>query len=140
MTLMQQVKQNKKPTSERSWDSARATVSDRVMNLGQNRCQDASSSPSTSPTMHSSANITPELARQFAFCLFHHNQMGVAGPSGPHCLKLSFSVFLCTWPLQDASFFFFALKKNQLIYFWLLWVVVAARGLSLVAGAGAALY
>ena len=90
--------------------------------------------------MHSSANITPELARQFAFCLFHHNQMGVAGPSGPHCLKLSFSVFLCTWPLQDASFFFFALKKNQLIYFWLLWVVVAARGLSLVAGAGAALY
>ena len=113
--LMQQVKQNKKPTSERSWDSARATVSDRVMNLGQNRGQDASSSPLPSPPpLHAQlCQHHTGTSQAVCFCLFHHNQMRVVRPSGPHCLKPSFSVFLCTWPLQDASFFFFLhLKKS----------------------------
>ena len=37
-------------------------------------------------------------------------------------------------PIKDLNLFFFFLKFILLIYFWLCWVFVAARRLSLVAG------
>lgn len=67
-----------------------------VTDLGLNQCQDASSLPPSlcHPTMHSSADLTPEPAGLFVFHPFHLKQPTVARPSRPHWPKPgNFSVF-----------------------------------------------